>query len=77
MATPSLLNYVIAELRNRRGSYVQLSREMAPENPNGYYSWLTKLATGKYSSNPGLHRIEALANRFRREEAARKKARAA
>ena len=61
-----MLDYVLKELAARKGTYPQISKEMQPENWRGYYSWLTKLVRGEFP-DPGIHRIEALAERFRRE----------
>jgi hypothetical protein len=46
---------------------------MQPDNPSGYYSWLTKFATGQFP-DPGIRRIEALAEYFRKQAKAEKRA---
>lgn len=72
MAT-SLMDSVLSELRKRKGTYPQIARDMQPDNPSGYYSWLTKFATGQFP-DPGIRRIEALAEYFRKQAKAEKRA---
>ena len=66
MMTEPLLDYVLRELDSRKGTWPQLAREMAPDAPDSYYSWLTKLAQRRID-NPGVVSIQALADKFRHE----------
>ena len=72
MATP-LLDYVLTELAARKGTYLQISKEMEPDTWGAHYSWLTKVVTGQFP-DPGVRRVDALAQRFRREAEQAKKA---
>lgn len=53
-----MLESVLQELRARRGSWEQISRDVRIP-----YHWLTKVAQGKIS-NPGIRRIEQLSEYF-------------
>lgn len=58
----NLLQYVIQEINKRKGKWRQLCEEMSDE-PDRYYTWMTKVAYGK-TKNPGVKEIQRLANYF-------------
>lgn len=53
-----MLENVVSELRARKGTWEQISRDIPLP-----YHWLTKVAQGKIA-NPGIRRIELLAEYF-------------
>lgn len=67
--TQSLLDYVLAELQQRKGTWRAICRKTGLD-----YSWLTKFAEGKID-DPGVRKIQLLADYFRRNP--RKRTRAA
>lgn len=63
MDTP-ILEFVLAELQNRKGRWPDIAKAMAPDSWQSYYSWLTKLAMGKIP-DPGVVKIQRLADYMR------------
>ena len=59
-----LLDYVLTELDCRKGQWPAISKAMAPDGWESYYSWLQKLAQRRIP-DPSVNRIQALADYFR------------
>lgn len=59
-----LLEFVLGELQDRMGTWLQISKAMDPDNWRRHYSWLTKLAQGKIP-DPSVNKIQRLADHFR------------
>lgn len=69
-----ILKFVLLKLDERKGTWPDISRAMAPDAWESYYSWLTKLAQGRIP-DPGVNKIQALADYLRSlEEPKRRKA---
>lgn len=67
-----ILAFVLTELTARKGKWPAIAKDMRPEAPDSYYSWMTKLAQGRIP-DPGVNSIQELADYFRgiaRERAA-------
>lgn len=67
METP-ILEFVISELKARKGRWPSIAKDMEPDGWQSYYSWLTKLAQGQIP-DPSVNRIQRLADHFRQQEA--------
>jgi hypothetical protein len=68
-----LLDYVLAELEARKGTWPRIARQMSPDSADSYYSWMSKLTQDGAINDPGVKKIQALADYFRanpREEQA-------
>jgi hypothetical protein len=66
MNDETLLEYVQNELEARKGTWPSIAKAMEPKAWESYYSWLTKFAQGQIQ-DPGINRIQALADYFRRK----------
>lgn len=64
MEEQTLLAYVRAELEARKGQWPAISKAMAPDAWESYYSWLCKFAQGRIP-DPSVNKIQALADHFR------------
>lgn len=62
--TTTLLEYVLAELDARKGTWPAICKTMRPTSWESYYSWLSKLAQGKIP-DPSVNTIQELADYFR------------
>lgn len=60
-----LLNYVLLELNARKGKWPEIARHMHPKKPTSYYSWMSKLTQDGVIDDPGVKKIQALADYFR------------
>lgn len=67
MTSKPMLQSVLDELQARKGQWRDISRQLDPEAPDRYYSWLTKLATGAISE-PSVNRIQGLFDYFSTQE---------
>lgn len=63
-ADTPILEFVLAELVVRKGSWPTIAKAMAPDAWQSYYSWMTKLAQGKIP-DPGVNKIQELADYLR------------
>ena len=61
-----MLEFVLAELETRRGTWPAIAKEIEPESWESYYSWLSKLAQ-KRIHDPSVNKIQRLADHFRAE----------
>jgi hypothetical protein len=68
----NLLDFVLAELAARKGNWPAIAKAMDPESWESYYSWMTKLAQ-KRIPDPGVNKIQALADYFRADQAQSRK----
>lgn len=59
MNTKPMLQAVLDELQSRKGQWREIARQMDPETPESYYSWLTKLAQGTIP-DPSVNRVQRL-----------------
>lgn len=59
-----ILTFVKAELDARKGTWPAIAKQMRPDAPDSYYSWMTKLAQGRIP-DPGVNNIQELADHFR------------
>lgn len=59
-----MFDYVLDELDERKGSWVNISKAMEPASWQSYYSWLTKLAQRRIP-DPGVNKVQKLADYFR------------
>jgi hypothetical protein len=64
-----LLDYVLGELEARKGNWPEIAKAMSPDNWKSYYSWMEKVARGQIP-DPGVNKIQDLANHFRGQRAA-------
>lgn len=64
-----MLDFVLAELQKRRGTWPAIAKEIEPESWESYYSWLSKLAQGRIP-DPGVNKIQRLADHFRTQRQA-------
>lgn len=62
MDTP-MLEAVLIELQARKGRWPEIARAIEPDSWGSYYSWMTKLATGRIP-DPGINKIQRLADYF-------------
>lgn len=76
MAEQSLMSYVLKQLQARKGTWPSIAQEMEPKAWKSYYSWLTQFACGAIP-NPGVRQVQRLADRFRAENASKRKTKAA
>lgn len=75
MDTP-ILEFVLAELDTRKGTWPAIAKDMAGDSWLSYYSWLQKLGQGRIP-DPSVNKIQALADYFRGlEEPKRRRAHA-
>lgn len=65
----TLLEYVLAELDARKGTWPAICKSVRPQAWESYYSWMTKLAQGRIP-DPGVNGIQELADYFRGHKAA-------
>lgn len=63
-----MLEYVLAQLEARRGTWPAIAKALAEGSWESYYSWLTKLAQGQIP-DPSVNKIQALHDHFRADEA--------
>ena len=63
MDTP-MLEYVLSQLRARKGTWTEIAKELEPDSWASYYSWLTKLAQDRIP-DPSVNKIQRLADYFR------------
>lgn len=61
-----ILEFVMAELETRKGTWPSIAKEIEPDSWESYYSWLTKLAQGRIP-DPSVNKIQRLADHFRAE----------
>jgi len=61
-----MLEFVLAELEKRRGTWPAIAKEIEPESWESYYSWLSKLAQRRIP-DPSVNKIQRLADHFRRQ----------
>lgn len=59
-----ILQFVLAELGARKGSWRDIARALEPQDTESYYSWLTKVAQGRIP-DPSVNKIQRLADYFR------------
>lgn len=62
MDTP-IFERVLNELQARKGTWPEIAKAIEPDSWESYYSWMTKLATGKIP-DPGVNKIQRLADYF-------------
>lgn len=62
MDTP-IFERVLNELQARKGTWPEIAKAIEPDAWESYYSWMTKLATGKIP-DPGVNKIQRLADYF-------------
>jgi hypothetical protein len=62
MDTP-IFERVLSELQARKGTWPEIAKAIEPDSWESYYSWMTKLATGKIP-DPGVNKIQRLADYF-------------
>jgi len=62
MDTP-MFERVLNELQARKGTWPEIAKTIEPDSWESYYSWMTKLATGKIP-DPGVNKIQRLADYF-------------
>lgn len=63
-----MLEYVLTELRARKGTWTEIAKELEPDSWASYYSWLTKLAQDRIP-DPSVNKIQRLADYFRAQHA--------
>lgn len=63
MKSKTMLQATLDELQSRKGQWREIARQIDPETPESYYSWLTKLAQGTIP-NPSVNRIQRLYDYF-------------
>lgn len=61
----SLLEYVLGELDARKGRWPAISKAIQPDAWESHYSWMSKLAQPGVIDDPGVKKIQALADYFR------------
>jgi hypothetical protein len=59
-----ILQFVLAELGARKGSWRDIARTLEPDDMESYYSWLSKVARGSIP-DPSVNKIQRLADYFR------------
>jgi hypothetical protein len=63
MTPKPMLQAVLDELQTRKGQWRDIARQIDPETPDSYYSWLTKLAQGTIRE-PSVNKIQRLSDFF-------------
>ncbi|AUN95423.1 hypothetical protein C0099_11080 [Pseudazoarcus pumilus] len=63
-----MLAQVLDDLSSRKGGWMQIARDLEPDNVVSYYSWLTKLAQGVIRE-PSVNKVQRLYDYFRAQEA--------